>query len=282
MESPNEIVLKAFLSLCSPEKQQRLVRFLPVEQKEHLEKIPTISAATDPKVWQDYFHAVHWSWLLAPLKTYTQQEQTYFLASLPPHLSEPLSESLKLSPSFPQLKKKAASYFRSILEKSLLKDQEHFLPASCLEENPLSDLLKLSKKQLTHLINLLALQDLAAEIRQIVDTKVLKKIYSFLTEEEKKRLKIISSHPEPFNLGKLSLDRWDGTEESLRLLLHKRGLARLGLALSRSSPSFVWHICHQLDIGRGSNLYKFSQKEMTQEHGDLLAREIKELIRDYL
>lgn len=284
MKSRNEIVFKAFLSRCSEEKQQKLSRFLSEETKAHLKLVPSVEKAADPKAWlsSDLLDTIHWSWLLAPLKTYTAEEQKYFLASLSPHLAHSLSKSLNLSPPFPELTKSAGGYFRSILEKHLLADQEDFLPSPCLPDNTLSELLDLSKKQLMHLVNLLSLQDLAAEIRQIVDTKILKKVYSFLTDEEKKRLKEISSHSEPFGFIRLSLDRWDGMEESLRLLLHKRGLARLGLALAGQDPHFVWHICHQFDIGRGSNLLKFSSKEISEEQRERLSAEIKELIRGYL
>jgi len=132
-----------------------------------------------------------------------------------------------------------------------------------------------------HLVDLLSLQDLAAELRHTVETKTLKKIYSFLTKEEQKRLKEISSQKDLLHAARLSLGRWDGTEESLRLKLHKRGLARLGIALSGLDPQFVWYLCHQFDIGRAA-LIKMAIKQTADERSRAIVSETQELFRDYL
>ena len=39
--------------------------------------------------------------------------------------------------------------------------------------------------------------------------------------------------------------------------LHRRGMARLGRALSGQEPQFVWRVIHTLDIGRGSRVSKW-------------------------
>jgi len=38
--------------------------------------------------------------------------------------------------------------------------------------------------------------------------------------------------------------------------LHRRGIMRLGYALSGQHPDFIWHLSHRLDIGRGRLLKK--------------------------
>lgn len=284
MKLPSEIVFKAFLNRLAPAMQQKLLRFIPEEKRAELQKTSLVENAADPKTWDSHLllDFVHWSWFLAPLKGYSTQEQKCFLASLPGRIAEPLAKSLQLSPPFPPLTEVAQGYFREVLENSLTLDGEHPLPLACLPESKLEGLLHLSKKQLVHLVSLLALQDLAEEIRQTVDTKTLKKIISFLTEEEKKRLKEISSQKEPLILGKLPLENWDGSEETLRTLLHRRGLARLGLALAKEDPKIVWYICRQFDTGRAAGLLKISSKEISEEQSEWIIREIKELVRDYL
>lgn len=283
MSPGSEIAFKMFLSSAPDERKQRLLRFLSEEETLRLRELPDLAATPDQEAWtfQSLVDSIHWSWLIAPLKAYSNHEQKLFLASLDPSLSEPIAKSLHLFGSLPSISQTAKNYFRSCLENSLLTDEKALLPMQYLAENPLSELLKCSKKQLMHLVDLLSLQDLAAEIRHIVETKTLKKIYSFLTKEEQKRLKEISSQKDLFPTKRLSLGRWDGTEESLRLLLHKRGLARLGLALSGQDPQFVWYLIHQFDIGRAA-LIQLALKKAPDERSESICQEIKELIRDYL
>lgn len=91
-------------------------------------------------------------------------------------------------------------------------------------------------------------------------------------------MKKISAQKEISPWPRLGLDRWDGEEESFRHLLHKRGLARLGLALSGQDPDLVWAICHQLDIGRGHTLFKLCGKSAAPGLSDAAIRQIEELL----
>ncbi len=284
MTSRNEIILKAFLSRCPPEKQSRLEKFLPEAKRLRLSEAPSfphILAEGKPTA-PSLLDLVHWSWFLPTLKTYSQTEQTAFLSALPSSAALNLSKSLQIPYTFMPLTEIARSYFQNLLKRSLVSYKENLLPPEYLPPSPLNELLRLSKKQLIHLVNLLSLHDLAAELRQIVETKILKKIYSFLTEEERKRLKELSSYKEHPALARLSLERWDGQEDSLRVLLHRRGLVRLSLALSAQDPDLIWYLGHQFDIGRGTSLLTLCAKETASERSESMIREIDELMRNYL
>ena len=282
MRLPSEMVLKAFLSRSSPEKRERLERFLPENEKIRLHNLPTFSEEMTPDRFSSgsVIENVHWSWFIPTLKTYSEREQKLFLSALSPVVAQSLGHSLGFSPPFEEISETAKSYLRELLQHSLIAYKERLLPIDYLPPSPLKELFKLSKKELTHLIDLLSLYDLSSELRQIVETKILKKIYCFLTEEEKAHLKKIASKKEPFPVARLNLDRWDGTEETLRVLLHRRGLARLGLALSGQDPDLIWYVCHQFDIGRGNALFKLCTKEAAQNVSDAMVREIDELIRN--
>ena len=69
---------------------------------------------------------------------------------------------------------------------------------------------------------------------------------------------------------------WDG--ESLRTLLHRRGLMRLGAGLFGQDPDLIWTLCHQLDIGRGGAVMKLCTKEAASE---IARRQIEELMGSY-
>ncbi len=58
----------------------------------------------------------------------------------------------------------------------------------------------------------------------------------------------------------LNIDQWDGDPEKFNLILHHRGLFRLSKALSGQPMSFVWHVIHLLDTGRGKAVLKNYQQ----------------------
>ena len=222
---------------------------------------------------------VHWSWLLPALKTYPAKEQKLFLSSLAPLAAQALSQALDLPDYEQTVSEIARSFFTQHLLHSLLGPKDRILPIEYLPASSLKPLLALSKKDLTRLIEFLSLYDLAHELRQIVETKILKKIYSFLSEEERKFLKAkMAQQKEPFSLPRFGLDRWDGTEESFRHLLHRKGLSRFAIALSGQNPDFVWYVCHQLDIGRGNTLFKLCAKEAVPNISEAIIRQIEELL----
>jgi len=273
-------VLKAFLDRCPPEKKKALERFLSEKERLRLEKIPSLDVEINPDRFQpgEILDKVHWSWFLPTLKTYPEEEQELFLSSLNPFAAKSLAKTLKISAKEEEISESARNYLRQVLLDSLIDQKHPPLAAEYLPRGPLRGLLSLSKKELVRLIDFLSLHDLAEELRQIVETKILKKIYSFLSDEEKKFLKAASAHKDPFTLGRLGLERWDGSEESLRALMHRRGLARFAVALSGQNPDFLWHICHQLDIGRGNALFKLCAKESPHSMRDKVLRQIEELL----
>jgi hypothetical protein len=274
------MVLKTLLSRNLPEKRKALEKFLPENERILLGKLPGFSSELHLERFagESVLEKVHWSWFLPTLKTYPEIEQKFFLSALTPYAAKNLAKSLTLSSFSQEISDVGRSYFRQILLNSLIGPHDRLLPPDYLPPTPLKPLLSLTKKELTRLIDFLSLHDLAAEIRQIVETKILKKIYSLLTEEERTFLKNAMAHKEHFILARMGLDRWDGSEEALRTLLHRRGLARFGSALSGQDPDFIWHVCHQLDIGRGTTLFKLCAKEPIHGVTDAIIKQVEELL----
>lgn len=261
MKSRRALVLKGFLNRKEPDKREALERLLPSKEQKILADLP-IYQMEQPSEEEDFLERIHWSWFLPTLKSHSDQEQTLFLASLDPSIASSICEELKIPlPRTIGVSPMGKQFMRGILFHSLVGATNQLLPVECLPPTPLNSLLYLSKKELTQLMDDLSMYDLAVELRQIVETKILKKIYSFLSEEQKKSLKIAMAQRESYSIPRIGLDKWDGTEESFRHLLHRRGLARLGAALSGQDPDLIWYICHQLDIGRGNALFKLCKKE---------------------
>lgn len=272
-----DVVLKAFLSRCEPERKGVLEKFLSDEKRNRLEEI---HAPLEPEPFsnESVLDQVHWSWFLPTLKAYSEVESKLFLAVLNPHAAKSLAKALTLSINGKEMSEIGRSFLRKILLDSLIDPAQGLLSLHYLPASPLKKLSALSKKELIHLIEKLSLYDLASELRQIVETKILKKIYSLLSGEEQKFLKKIAQHKEPIVPGRLGLEKWDGSEESLRRLLHKRGLVRFGAALSGQDPDLIWMICHQLDIGRGMALHKLCSREKIQGVTEVIIKQIEEII----
>lgn len=280
MDYRNEQVLKALLSRCPLEERQALERFLPDHERLLLSELPSFD---ETPVNEDFFNqgtleSVHWSWLVPVLQHCSAREQRLYLSALNPQTAERLAVSLDLAQAREELTDSARSFLKEHLLKILAGPDSEQLPSEYLPTSTLNRLLLLSKKQLIQLIDFLALHDLSIEFRQIVETKILKKIYSFLSEEQKTILQQITSPPEANPFGRLWLDRWDGAAETLRTLLHRRGLIRLGSALTGQNPDLIWLICHKLDIGRGSALAKMCTKESVQGVSETSKRQVEELM----
>jgi hypothetical protein len=277
-----ETVLHAFLSRNPPEVRERLLRFLPEHSLKRMEHLSPFREAIDVTQFEnrDLLEIVHWSWYLPTLKSYSLEEQVLFLSALEPSTAADLAHEIPCVYQPEELSQIGRSYLRQILLTSLLGIHDRLIPRELLPPSPLNRLLHLKKNQLIFLINLLSMYDLAAETRQIVETKTLKKIFECLTEREQKFLKQVSVKPEPYPLSRIGLEHWDGDRKTLRNLLHRRGIARLGLALSGEDPALIWYLCHQLDIGRGTVLFKHCVKEGGEGAIHNAAQQVEELLRD--
>lgn len=275
MKTPSQWVLKVILSHYPPDRRSALAQYLPEIEIAALQAMPSFEgeiASEEPSL----FDRVHWSWFLPILKDCPPEEQNLFLSALPSLKRESLKKELGISRPTENLKEKAKSFLVQTLTEKILKETKALLPMSFLPPSPLNVLLNSSKRELIRLIDFLSLFDLAAELRQIVDTKTLKKIYSFLSASEKKFLKHAAAATPSFSAMRLKFEGWDGSKESFRHLLHKRGLARLGGALSAQSPDLSWYLCHQLDIGRGSALAKFCIPEAPHDLSETIVRQIEQ------
>ena len=271
-----EMILKDFLGRQPQEIQERLVQFLPQSQRERLLELPSFSEP--PQIESEHtLDRVHWSWFVPMLRAYSPHEVSFFLASIDPRAALALSAEIPCKMPKEKLEGFNRDYFREVLLNHLLGSHHKLLPIAFLPPTPLNRLLHLTKPSLLELVDLLAIHDLAAEIRQIVETKILKKLYSFLTDGQRESLKAIASKVEPPLLPKMGLDRWDATKASLQAILHKRGLVRLGLSLSKQSSSLVWYLSHQLDIGRGSALQK-AAKEAPSHGAEIAVKQVVELL----
>ncbi|HSX38747.1 MAG TPA: hypothetical protein VLE95_07975 [Chlamydiales bacterium] len=281
MINSSEWVLKAILNGCPASSRDVLKRFLSQDERSRLEAMPSTEVNTDLEE-ASILERVHWSWLLPILKTKPLKEQKLFLSALDRFSNENLCRELKIrTPPAKEKSKIVQEFILQTLTENLVGATIPLLPIYFLPPTPLSPLLYLGKQELIELIDTLSLTDLAIELRQIVETKILKKIYSFLSEEETRILKkAVAFNQNMIRATPLDLKKWDGAEKSLRISLHKRGLARLGAALSLQHHDFIWYICHQLDIGRGTALLKLVSMDIPGSLCQDCMRQIEALLKE--
>lgn len=199
--------------------------------------------------------AVHYTWLEPAFKKIPTTVHALILATLPEPQASKLSKVLGVAPFETPLADTIKGFFLGLF-------YDHFkdpavLPVSFLPETPLRVLLNFTKEELVELIDLLGIYDLAEEIRQIIDKKKLQSLYLCLSEKKQQFLRICLHHRDKLSSPKLELNNWYGDPEKLESILHKRGLHRLGKALSGQHPDFFWHLAHKLDTGRGMLLQKY-------------------------
>lgn len=278
MKNAGRKVLKALLFRLPEKDRASLEKHLSSHEKKELDALhaPTHEAELESPSMLDL---IHWSWFLPILRTSSLDEQKLFLSALPESSSHPLSHELGLpSPPAMELKRPAKAFLIQTLLHNLLDGALDIVPIGFLPPSPLNPLLLLTKKKLLQLIDFLSLFDLATELKQILDPATLKNIYRLLSEEEKRFLKHTASSPLALPAIRLQFEGWNGDETTFRTQLHKRGLARLGAALSTQEADLGWYLCHQLDIGRGTTLANFSTKPVPMKIGQTIIHQIEEAL----
>jgi len=249
-------LLKALLS--NSENAFELTRFLPSESAEEIQALPTPQnyeavSLLSPTAWSQ---PIHFSWLAQLFQDYPEQVQYLFMGALSYTQAKGIQQMLSLQRDPLTVSPFLRPYLLFVLRHSL--QELDLLSEELLPPSPLNILLKLDRKHLFHMADLLGIHDLAADLRQVVDRELLRKIYNALSEGQLRFLQYSSKQPIKWVSAKIALQAWDGSKKQLNHLLHHRGLIRMAKAISQEDASFKWHLLHRLDTGRA----KVIQKEL--------------------
>ena len=244
------------LNKYHPSDRGEVVSYLPDDVKSSIRELK--GNWNDPKVLLKSpvakLRNIHYSWIYPTVKEYPELLRPFVAEALPEPSNIRLLSLLK-SPRAPI----ATSFARQYLLNDLAKKMglEKLTPIEHLPPSLLSFTLELTKEELIELIDFLGLYDLAEEIRRIVDKNQLKKIYNCLSIKKQHFLRSCLLSKEKIVTPKLELEKWNGEQDILEKLLHKRGLVRFGKALSGQTADFIWYIVHKMDSGRGVLLSKY-------------------------
>jgi hypothetical protein len=266
-------ILKSALSSLPAHSSQSLMRHLSESE------VLAIDNATPLHLdcHDDSIEGVHWSWVAATIKKHQLKEKKLFMNIFPPSMQVSIGKTFNIKDFAENISPIGKDFLTTSLMETIKQGKE-IIPQEAFQTSSFYKLLKISKKQIIEIVDYLSFYDLSATLRQIVDTKILKKITSFFSSEELEILKKIGRvrmlHPtQPMNL-----KNWDESEEALRSLLHQRGLLRLAIALSLEHPDFIWHVCHKLDHGRGSWLLAKSTQKTTLAVAEEIQKQLEKLL----
>lgn len=272
-------VCKAFLQKASEEKRARLFQFLSPDDQNAMASIADGFFGDPAKGFageESLLKRVHYSWLAPPFRSFAENEARLFLSALSSEQAKGLKKQLLFTNELPELNPVATPFLRKILWKTI--SDEELLPQECLPSSPLNQLLEIKVSELLLLIDFLGLHDLAPQVKQIIDTTKLKQVYAALTPSELSLLKTLLHRKEPLSFKRMELSKWDGKKDSLRSLLHQRGINRLAKALYQNEKSLLWYTSHRLDIERGELLLKLGAPLEHARAHELLVSQIEEIL----
>jgi hypothetical protein len=258
MDTTASLVCRAFLLKCPPEKREVLLSYLSDNDQAQMYSLPpTFEDPTEGIAKaEEQLEKIHFSWFSPFLRSLSELEIKLFVASLSQTQSEGLKKQLLFSNQMPAPSQNVKGFLQGVLLEKV-KDPE-VLPVECIADSPLNVLLSLKESQWRLLIDLLGIHDLSADLRLIIETAKLKRIQSLLSKPQLQYLKAISQNKEPLTFGRMSLEKWDGKQESLHNLVQHRGLNRLAKALYEEDPSLFWHFSHKLDMESAAILKKLA------------------------
>lgn len=261
MDVRSSIILKVLINRHSPKEREILLSFLPKEEGKFVSDQKVSSADIMPILNQPQkvIERMHYSWIEPLLEKFPKNVYSQFLGALTSEQVLGLKKRDAKIQSLPSLSKPVKHFLINQIY-SFLEINAH-LPLEYLPETELYPLVQWSKKKLVLLIDFLGLHDLAAEIRQIVDKNQLKNFYNCLSSRQLSYLKICMYQKERLITPRLGIDPVKGDCEKLKQILHRRGLIRLGNALSEQHPDLIWYIAHILDVGRGKLLLENSKQQ---------------------
>ncbi len=189
---------------------------------------------------------LHTSWL-EPVFRKVPAPLNQFVGSVVPQAKE-----LKISP------RGVEQPVRALFQQWLFDQTwgENVTPYSLLAPTALDCLLTMTKERLVLLLDLLGIQDVAIDMRRVLDRESVEKLKALLSETQRQYLEMCGKD----NIIPLQIERTPSfwlNHSNPRLLIHSAGLWRLTRLVAGEDPSWVWYLTRRLDMGRGQQIEKW-------------------------
>lgn len=244
---------------------ENVLQFLSIHDRQGLESLQApettgLESILNLDVW---LQTIHYTWFIPVLRKMRPETANIICSLLPKSEEQKLRGALKLSAKEVSVPQFARPFFLHLLKAQI--EDKSILPIEQLPPSEMNAILRLSLKQLLHLIDLLGIYDLAAELRQVVDRALLGRIHAALNQQQLQFLHYATKQPMKYIPPTLGIAGWDGDQKAFNNLLHQRGLIRLARGFIDENQSLRWHLTHKIDQPRAGVLLKlFSSKQESQ------------------
>jgi hypothetical protein len=263
----------------APPNLESLATFLPEEERaaflqEKEEGAPLATKIDLAAPFQDY----HYSWLQAPLNKAPPAFRSLAVRAFPEPTQSALQKTLDLEKKEPILAPGIRHFILSLFARLYAPDMMP-IEQEANRGGKLAPLLKLEKKALLELVDLLGLWDLSHDVKRVIDRKLLHTIFLSLSEKEQSCLKKCLQAQDVMPPHSLDLTNWNGEQEELLRLLTIRGLARLGKALSGQPLEVIKALVRRLDTGRAQQLMGYvSKKEIPRTSAAAIGQVLQAIV----
>ncbi|MBF5050562.1 Uncharacterized protein CLAVI_000173 [Candidatus Clavichlamydia salmonicola] len=192
---------------------------------------------------------IHYSWLLPIFQKIPANVKGLFFSLLPNKLREALQNHFDLHGPIPHPCSEFAAFFLlDFLKKQIVP--EHVIDTSLLPSSDFKNLLRLNSGERNSLADLLGMYDVAIELQQVVDCRLIAKLDAILSQKQKQFLEYCKRQPVKWMPPPLHVIDTTCPEPILLKKIHRRGLLRLACAIKKENTSFIWHLLRRFDYGR--------------------------------
>lgn len=278
MDTTGWLVCNAFLQKLGDKKRDALLSYLPSAERDFVQHLHTPKEDLSLGLSAENIAEIHPSWWAPFLRTLPENDIRFFVSALPTSHISMLKKTLLFSGPIIELSSMGIQYAQTVLFKAIAPTDFDLLSSSAVPASSLNQLLTLSFEEISLLIELLGVHDLAVEVRQIIDTVQLKKIQSCLSREKAYFLQTLSHKKERIVFRRMDLEKWDGDPQTLLNLLYSRGVNRLAKALFGENESFLWHIEHRLSTEQAGLLALWRKELDHPKAKDILSGQIVEIL----
>lgn len=277
-----DLFLTSLFNTFHQGKIDTILPYLPEEKKKALStyiRVPIQDFHLAMPSFEAQFGQIHYSWLIDVLDSIPKELRCAIASSLSEEQQEGLirygylSAETRIALEAPVVR----TFFQNILYDAY--PEKNITPKKLLASTALDGLLLLTKAELVLLIDLLAMHDVAAEIRSIVDKKIINSTLDCLSKQQKQFLKVALRAKSKGLITPLRLKEQLKNPKGFSLFLHKRGLLRLAAALSGCEKDFIWYISHTLDKGRGTILLQECKEAEIPQFTTIASTQIIQLLQ---
>ncbi len=272
------MVTHSLLETLKPDLRHRAFVHLKPHDLETCKRAPAcINFQTATTSIDQCIHTTHSSWLLPMIANLPQNDRLLYIASLSEIQKKQIIRSMEIQTSIPTI----TSYLRQFIHEEIfrqLTNKTIFLPKEFLPPNPLNLITELSRDQYLRLFDFLGIHDLALDTKKLIRAQILKQLSLVLTADELELFKKLKERKGEVSFQSMHLEKWNGNAQSLRKMLHVRGINRLAKALYGCHESLFWHVTHCLDRKRAETLEKLCTDLKNVKAQEKLIHDILQLI----